>query len=38
MDEETLGPNAGYAGLQRDLADIAAELAKHVRERTGRAT
>jgi N-formylglutamate amidohydrolase len=38
MDEETLVPNAGYAGLQRDLADIAAELAKHVRERTGRAT
>jgi len=34
MDEDTLAPNAGYAKLQRDLATIASELARHVRKRT----
>jgi N-formylglutamate amidohydrolase len=38
MDEETLVPNAGYANLQRDLTHIASAVARHVRERTGRAT
>lgn len=38
MDEETLVPNAGYAKLQRDLAHIVSVVARHVNERTGRAT
>jgi N-formylglutamate deformylase len=34
MDEETLVPNAGYARLERDLAQLARVLADYVRTRT----
>ena len=36
MDEETLVPNAGYARLERDLAQLGAALAGYVRERIAR--
>lgn len=32
MDEHTLEPNAGYARLERHLAEVAAELAAYARE------
>ena len=38
MDEVTLAPVDGYARLERDLADVAAALAAHARDRARRAT